>query len=133
MDESLQKMKKATFKELLDKVKATSIHTRNLQLLVTEMFKVKTGGSPSIMHSIFQIDNSNNFNLGKNRGFKPRNPKREYYGTETILKPKLWIILPEEYKNSKSLQGFKTKIKNWLLLNCPCCLCKTYIQSVGLI
>ena len=35
--------KKATFKELLDKAKAVSIHTRNLQILVTEMFKVKLG------------------------------------------------------------------------------------------
>ena len=129
-----RRWKKATFKELLDKVKAMSIHIRNLLLLVTEMFKVKIGGSLSIMHEIFQTDNSNNFNLRKNRGFNP-NPKTQYYGTETIsvLKPKLWITLPEEYKNSTSLQEFKTKIKNWLLLNCPCRLCKTYIQSVGLI
>ena len=58
--------KKVTFKELLDKDKAVSIHTRNLKILVTEMFKVKTGESPSIMHEIFQIDDSNNFNLRKN-------------------------------------------------------------------
>ena len=67
--------KKATFKELLDNDKAVSIHTRNLQILVTEMFKVKIGESPSIMHEIFQIDDSNNFNLRKNRGFKLGNPK----------------------------------------------------------
>ena len=30
--------KKATFKELLDKYKALSMHTRNLQILVTEIF-----------------------------------------------------------------------------------------------
>ena len=35
--------KKATFKELLDKDKAVSMHTRNLQILVTEIFKVKLG------------------------------------------------------------------------------------------
>ena len=57
--------KKITFKELLDKDKAVGTHTRNLQILVTEMFKVKIGGSPSIMHEIFQIDDSNNGNLGK--------------------------------------------------------------------
>ena len=56
-----------------------------------------------MMHEIFQIDDSNNFNLRKNRGFKPGNPKTMYYGTENIsvLKPKLWIILPDECKNSK--------------------------------
>ena len=35
--------KKSTFKELLDKDKGVSMHTRNLQILVTEMFKVKLG------------------------------------------------------------------------------------------
>ena len=57
------------------------------------MFKVKIGESLSIMHGIFQIDHSNNFNLRKNRGFKSGNPKTMYYGTETIfvLGPKLWI------------------------------------------
>ena len=58
--------KKATFKELLDKDKAVSMHPGNLQILVTEMSKVNIGESPSIMHEIFQIDNSNNFNLRKN-------------------------------------------------------------------
>ena len=83
--------KKATFKELLDNDKAVSIHTRNLQILLTEMFKVKIGESPTIMHEIFQTDDSNNFNLRKNRGFKSGNPKTVYYGTETIsvLGPKL--------------------------------------------
>ena len=83
--------KKATFKELLDKDKAVSIHTRNLQILVTEMFKVKIGELPSIVHEIFQINDSNNFNLRKNRGFKPGYLKTVYYGIETIsiLGPKL--------------------------------------------
>ena len=41
--------KKVTSKELLDKDKAVSMHTRNLQILVNEMFKVKIEESPSIM------------------------------------------------------------------------------------
>ena len=47
-------IKKSLSKELLDKSKAVSILTRNLQVLVTEMFKVKIGESPSIMHEIFK-------------------------------------------------------------------------------
>ena len=122
--------KNFTFKDLLDKDKAVSIHTRNLQILVTEMFEVKI-----IIQEIFQTDDSNNFNLRKNRGFRPDNPKTVYYETKTIsvLGPKLRIILPDEYKNSISLKEFKTKIKNWVPLNCPCRLCKTYIQNFGFI
>ena len=128
-------IKKATFKELLDKYKAVSMHTRNLQILVTEIFKVKIGESQPIMHEIFQIGDSNNFNLRKNWGFKPGNPKTVDYGAEaiTVLGPKLWIILPDKYKNLTSLKEFKTKIKNWVPLNCPCHLCKTYIQNVRFI
>ena len=54
--------KKATFKELLDNDKAVSIYTRNLQILVTEMFKAKIGEWPTIMQEIFQTDDSNNLN-----------------------------------------------------------------------
>ena len=41
------------------------MYTRILQVLVTEMCKVKIGESPSITHEVFQIDNSNNYNLRK--------------------------------------------------------------------
>ena len=77
-----------------------------MQILVTEMFKVKIGESPSIIHEIFQIDDCNNFDLRKYRGFKPGNPKSVYYGTETIsvFEPKLWITLPDEYKNSTKFE-----------------------------
>ena len=87
------------------------------------------------MHEIFQIDDSNNFNLREDRRFKPGNPKTVYYGIETItvLGPKLWIVLSDEYKNSTNLKKLKTKIKNWVPLNGTCCLCKAHIQNIGFI
>ena len=63
--------KKATFKDVLCKNKTMSINTRNLQIVFTEMFKVKIGESSSIMQEIFEIDNSNKQNIRKNRGFIP--------------------------------------------------------------
>ena len=42
--------KKVAYKELLDKHKTASKHTRNLQILVTETFKAKIGESLSVMH-----------------------------------------------------------------------------------
>ena len=67
--------------------------------------------------------------------YKKGNLKTVYYGTKTIpvLRPKLRVTLPDKYKNSTSLKEFKSEIKNWVALNCPCCLCKTYIQNVGFI
>ena len=52
--------KNATFKKLLDQDKVVSIPTRNLQMLVSEMFKVNIGESPSMMHEIFQMHDFNN-------------------------------------------------------------------------
>ena len=89
--------KKAIFKELIDKVKPVSLHTRNLEIPVSEMFQVKIGEFLFITHEIFQIGNSKTYNLIKSRGFKPRNLKTVYHGGETISVSgsKLQIILPD--------------------------------------
>lgn len=57
--------------------------------------------SPSIMYEVSQIDNSNNYNVMKNKGFNPGNPKTVYYWPETIslLRTKLWISLIDKYEN----------------------------------
>ena len=49
----------STFDELLTKDNSVKVHDRNLQVLVTEIFKVKMGVSPVIMNEIFKIRNSN--------------------------------------------------------------------------
>ena len=57
------------------------------------------------------------------------------YGTETITSfgAKIWKFLPYDYKELTSLSTFKSKVKNWETVKCPCRLCKTYIQRVGFI
>ena len=54
------------------------------------------------------------------------------YGKETIsyITPKIWSIVPETIKNSKSLESFKLKIRKQK----PKCLCgfhKTFLKHVG--
>ena len=46
---------------------------------------------------------------------------------------KVYLILPQEYKDLDNLTEFKTKIKTWVPENCPCRLCRTYIQILGFI
>ena len=59
--------------------------------------------------------------------------KSVYDGTESIsyLGPTIWNILPEKLKNVENAEHFKTEIKTWKPDNCPCRLCKVYIESVG--
>ena len=56
------------------------------------------------------------------------------YGTETIsyLAPKIWSLVPNAIKSSKSLDVFKFKIRQWEP-DCPCRLCTNYLQHVSLI
>ena len=49
------------------------------------------------------------------------------YGKESIsyFTPFIWNQIPDEIKNSKSLNSFKSKMKRWIPAKCPCTLCKT--------
>ena len=52
-------IKRFPFEELLDKDSSVSIHHKNIQMLATEMYKVKNGSSPEIMNEIFQLKEDN--------------------------------------------------------------------------
>ena len=102
----------STCDELLTKDNSVKVYDRNLQVLVTEMFKVKISVSPVIMNEIFQIRNCN-YKTRNFSEFQSECVKTVHYGTETVsfLGPKLWSILPQEYKNIDNLSEFKNKIK----------------------
>ena len=114
----------STFQELLDKDNSVSIHHRNLQVLATEMFKTHRGLSPQILSS---------YNIRRNDTFEKRKVHSVYHGTESLLflGPKIWDLVPVELKQSETLYSFKLKIRNWVPFECPCRICKTYIQQVG--
>ena len=124
----------SSFRDLLIKDKSVTIHVKNFQVLVTEMFKTKLGISPTIIDDIFQTRQCN-YNLRTKRQFKSHCVKAAHYGTESLsfVGPKLWAILPQEYKDIDNLTEFKNKIKTWVPGNCPCRLCRTYIQNLGFI
>ena len=122
----------SSYQELLDKDRTVTIHHRNLQKLVTEMYKVKNNLSPMIMKNIF-TEIPNTYNLRNNRIWATHNVHTVNNGTETLTfrGPNTWNILPETIKNSKSLNEFKIKVKTWKPDGCTCRLCKTYIAELG--
>ena len=124
----------SNFQELLLKDNSVTIHQRNLRKLVTEIFKVKIEVAPEIMKNVFNIIGSH-YNLRNDTNFNSRNIYTVKYGRETpsFIGPQVWRTLPMEYKLSSSIEEFKAKIKEWVPENCPCNLCKTYIQHVGYI
>ena len=124
----------STFKELLDKDKYVSVHHKNIQVLTTEIYKTVNGLAPTIMNSIFEIKNIE-YNLRNKNNFKSRRINSVRYGIDslTYLDPKIRNIFPEDIKKSESLNVFKTKIKKWIQGDCPCRLCRPFIQNLGYI
>ena len=108
-----------------------NIHHRNLQKLVTESLKIKNGLSPVLMNDVFDFIEKP-YSLRTTSHFRSWKIRTTKYGIETLsyLGPKLWNVVPNEYKTIESLADFKAKIKPWVPENCPCRLCKTYIHQI---
>ena len=57
------------------------------------------------------------------------------FGSESTvyLGAKIWELIPENIKFSKSVDVFKSKIKKCVPEMCPCRLRKTYANQVGFV
>ena len=85
------------------------------------------------MSNMFKLKAENSYNERKVSEFSRPMVKSVYHGTEGIsyLGPKIWDILPEKLNNIDNPEHFKKEIKRRAPDNCPCRLCKVYIESTG--
>ena len=125
----------SSFSELLTKDGSVSIHHRNIQSLAIELYKSKHNLSPQIIQEIFLARNYEGPTLRSQTDFKLPKVNSVYAGTDSLrfLGPKVWDIIPSTLKNITSLETFKREIKKWIPSNCPCRICKSYIQGIGYI
>ena len=123
----------SSFTELLEKDKSTTIHNRNIQLLATELFKVKNGLSPAFMNKIFVENAQHYYDFRKKPNSREIRLTTVYNGTETLTFFRTQNLgnCARLHKKSSSLEEFKLKIKLWNPENCPCRLCKKFLPQVG--
>ena len=120
------------FGSLLEQRNLVSIHVKNLQLLMTEIYKTRSGLSPPFMKDIFAERNTG-YNLRHCNDTQLPKVHTTTYGIETIsiLGNRFWSTLPNIIKQASTLSIFKSHIKRWKGENCNCILCKIYIPQVG--
>ena len=89
---------------------------------MAEVYKIVNSIAPPIMNSLFQFRYNTSNIYTENR-------KTIRYGTETVTyrAPFLWANLHTKYKNAKSLDEFKSKVKAWKCDFCQYRLCKKYV------
>ena len=105
---------KLTFDDLLKLDNSVTIHQRNLQILATEIFKVKNSLAPKIMTEVFEIKEPH-YNLRSEAShFKRENVKSTYYGIQSVRYsgPKIWNIVLQNIRQSNSVNEFKSLIKS---------------------
>ena len=123
--------KTLSFEELLEEDGSVTIHTRNIQVLATEMIKVYRNLLPNIVAEIFRA-RRNSYNLRHSSFFSIPYVKTVCHGSESLsnLGPRIWDLVPSTLKKLDDAKSFKIQIKKWQPENCPCRLCKMYILEV---
>ena len=122
----------STFEVLLSRDQSVTVHTKNLQTLMTEIFKTQNNLNPPFMNEVFR-QRENIFNLRNGNQFVLPRIRTVKFGSETISYrgAQLWQRLPHEIRNVESLLQFKSKIKEWSAEECVCRLCQNFVPNLG--
>ena len=75
---------KLTFNDLLELDNSVTIHQRNLQILATELFKVKNSLAPKIMAEVFEIKEPHYDVRSEASHIKRENVKSTHYDIRSV-------------------------------------------------
>ena len=123
----------SNFSELLQKDGSFTIHERNIQILLIEMFKAKNKLEPSLLREIFQESDYKGPELRSSKCFLRPSVRTQKYGVRSLqnLGVILWNQLPKNIQEEDTLNKFKSYVKKWRPIKCPCDLCGTYLRGLG--
>ena len=123
----------SNFSELLHKNGLFTVHERNIQVLLVEMFKAKNKLEPSLLRDIFQENVYTGPVLRGSKCFLRPSVRTHRYGVRSLqnLGVILWNQLPKNIQEEETLNKFKIFIKKWRPYKGPCGLCGTYLRDLG--
>ena len=90
------------FETMLRNMNDITIHHRNIQTFMIELFKIKYDLAPPVMDSMLNR-RTICYNFRNLQEFQSERKRTVFYGLETISyrAPQLWTILPEEFKQTQ--------------------------------
>ena len=115
------------YEELLIRSNEVSIHQKHLRTLATEIYKSLADINPDFMKPYFKIKEMP-YNLRNGYALKLPSTNSTYYGINSVLFRAclLWNQLPLSIKQSQSLLGFISKMKNLRNIACTFMICRTW-------
>ena len=88
---------------------------------------------PEFVNAIFTEKEKCALTLRTQSDFTVPRTRTVHKGDDSLrhLGPLIWNIVPREIRCLPSLGAFKKTIKKWHPRDCPCRLCKPYVQGIG--
>ena len=140
----------SNFHELLEKNKSVTIHKCNLRAIFIGIYKIYYKSSLNCIQELMVdedqahntrsttnvvLDADNRAKISKKSSCKVAKINTFSFEKEIFrcLGQKLWNSLPEKTKYAKSLEVFRQKVKSMTFDQCPCNLCREYVNGVGYI
>ena len=114
----------STFEEVLDKGRSMTIHKKNLQRLMFEIYITINHLNLAYMWEFF-IKKDVPYNLRSNELCKISSVNSQRYGIGSLSfrGSLLWNALSDEIKLATSINSFKKEIQQWDGGNCKCHIC----------
>ena len=110
---------------------AVSVYQRNLQYLMTEMYKTRNGLNPSFTRELLKPRNLQ-YHLRSKNTLQVPEVRTTSYGIETVQfsGQNLWQMRLSNVRESPSLIAFKKELRA-CTIKCDCRLCKTFMSRLG--
>ena len=104
------------FEELLGRDKSETIHRRNIKILAAELFKIKNDLLNDTTTQLICKRNNVGYGLRSQADLSLPQVKSVNYSLKALryFRPKIWNILPNDIKNSRTPREFSKKVKSWI-------------------